>query len=132
MKIEFADPAIGELYNNYDPDNPKDKFEKLIRRKSGGERSAKEVMNSLDVLKNVKNPSEILTMYNYHLLKYGKKGYAAVNVLSRGKGKKGGRGKWRILFEPVSTCDDINKEDSIEKVIIKEIIIDYHNDRGKK
>ena len=132
MKIEFADPAIGELYENYNPDNPKDKFDRLVRKRSGNERNAKEVMSSLDILKNAKNPSEILPMYNYHLLKYDKSGYAAIDVLSRGKGKKGGRGKWRIEFRPVSNCDDINKQDSVEKIIIKEIIIDYHNDRGKK
>ena len=126
MKIEFADSTMGELCNNYDPDNTKEELEKYVRKKSGGERTSSEVMKCLSVLRSVKDPSEISTIYNYHLLKYGLKGYATVDVYSRGKGKKGGRGKWRLLFKPISSCDDINNKKSINTIIIIELITDDH------
>lgn len=126
MEIEFADPAVGELCNNYNPDDKNDGLRKYVKTKSRGERSVEEVMHSLDALRNAKDPSEILSMYDYHLLKYDKSGYAAISIISRGNGKKGGKGRWRILLKPVSTCGDINKESSINKVIIINLIEDYH------
>ena len=131
MKIEFADPAVGELFEKYDPEDAKDGLKKYIQRKSRGECSAEEVARCLNVLEVANNPSEILSMYNYHLLKHDKTGCAAINIISRGKGKKGGRGKWRILFKPISSCGDINKESSIKKIVIIDIIINYHKNRGR-
>ena len=117
---------MGELCNYYDPDSTKDELGIYVRKKSSGERTGSEVMKCLGVLRSVKDPSEIPTMYNYHLLKYDLKGCATIDIYSRGKGKRGGRGKWRLLFKPGSSCGDINNKKSIDTVLIIELITDNH------
>lgn len=126
MKIEFADSAEGEFCNDYNPQNANDKLNKYIKKKSNNECNATDVMRVLGVLKSANNPSEIPSMYNYHLLKYDLSGSASVNIISRGRGKKGGRGRWRIILKPISSCGDINNDNSVKELIVLRVITDYH------
>ena len=127
MKIKFANQEIEALCSEYEPGVNESALEKYVAKKSKGERTAAEVMRGIAILKASKNPSEIPPWYNYHLLKYDRSGQGSIDVYSRGKGKKGGRGNWRTVFEPKSNCDNINKESSIEEIKIIDLIKDYHD-----
>ena len=118
MKIGFTDKEVELACNNY-PDSEND-LQKLLKKTPI---TPDAVMSALVDLRSADSPDDLPSLYHYHPLKYDLSGFAAIDVKAHGKG---GRGVWRILLEPISECGDINNKKSITKVVIRELVYDYH------
>ena len=119
MKVEFANDKHANMVNEYPDDNALVKYINKKRCPAAPE----DVLNTLDMLYAASTVADLPPMLNYHLLKENRSGTAAVDIRVEGQG---GRGVWRMVFTPISSCNDINKQKSIENIIINELIEDYH------
>lgn len=117
MKIDFADKKTMLACNGY-PDT--DELKKILKKMPIDPDT---VIIALNDLRAANSPDDLPSVYHYHLLKYGLSGFAAIDVKVR---NKGGRGIWRMLIEPISEDGDINNNKSITKIIIKELVHNYH------
>lgn len=120
MKIQFANANLKSIAE----DSTFKMLEKYIKKKSAPH-EPKDILKILNVLQSAENASAIPPMYNYHSLSYDYTGLAAVDIKAK-KLKKGGRGAWRTIFEPISDCDNIQKETSIKEIKIIELLDNYH------
>ena len=120
MKVEFTYDKQADMVNKYPSSDALDKYIKKKRCPAEPE----DILNTLDALSAAATAADLPLMFNYHLLAYDRSGTAAVDIRILGRG---GRGAWRMVFTPISSCGDINKRDSIEKITIEELIENYHN-----
>lgn len=123
MKIEFRQSEHADMIEGYPADN---KLRKYIKRRKCPA-SPEDIISVLSALLAAPTVDQLPKMYNFHLLKYGYSGKAGVDIRIKGKN---GREKWRIVLTPISNCGDINKKQSIEGVIIEELVEDYHKERS--
>lgn len=120
MRVEFAETKQANMVNDYPSSNTLEKYLKKLRCPAKPE----DVLGVLDVLYAVPTAADLPPMFRYHLLKHKRGGTAAVDIRIRGRG---GRGAWRMILIPVSNCGDVNKQSSIDKVIITELAENYHD-----
>ncbi len=119
MKVEFAYDKQANMVNDYPISNALTKY--IKKKKCPAE--PEDILSTLDALIAARTVADLPPMLNYHLLANNRSGTAAVDIRIRGCG---GRGVWRIVFTPISNCDNINQQRSIERIIIEELIEDYH------
>lgn len=119
MKVEFAYDKQANMVNNYPIDNA---LAKYIRKKKCPAKP-EDVLNTLNELLAAPTVADLPPMLNYHLLANNRSGTAAVDIRISGQG---GRGAWRMVFLPVSNCDNINQQRSIDHIVIEELVEDYH------
>ena len=119
MKVEFAYDKQANMVNNYPDSNALKKY--IDKKKCPA--TPEDVINALNALNAAPTAADLPPMLNYHLLANNRSGTAAVDIRISGRG---GRGTWRIVFTPVSNCSDINQQKSIERIIVEELVVDYH------
>lgn len=120
MRIDFADERQKNMVNDY-PDNGA--LSKYLKKR-GCPAKPEDILTTLEQLAVATTPLDLPKALNYHLLSYNRSGTAAIDILI--PKRRRGRGRWRMVFTPVSNCDDINKKISIERIIIEELAEDYH------
>ncbi len=124
MQVSFDNEKLATICNS-DPDES-DKIAKYIKRKKAPHLPI-DIIKVLEQLRAAPTAQDLSPMLNFHLLSENRSGTAAVDVRVSAKVKGvNGRGKWRMILKPISNCNDINRKDSIDQVIITEILEDYH------
>lgn len=119
MKVEFADPRHEEMAGDH-PDRKS--MQRYIKRKKFPGKP-EDVWAAIDALEAAPTVVDLPPMFHYHLLSYNRTTTAAIDIPISGHR---GRGVWRMILRPVSNCNDINRQKSIDYVIIEELIENYH------
>lgn len=119
MKVEFAYDKQANMVNSYPANNALARY--IKKKKCPAE--PEDILSALDALIAARTVADLPPILNYHLLAHNRSGTAAIDIRIRGCG---GRGAWRIVFTPISNCGNINQQKSIGRIIIEELIEDYH------
>lgn len=128
MEIDFtsqkaADAANGEKNGTYSM------MTQIIKQRLGKNTACKytDIIAVLDALAAAETCGDLPRSLHPHPLKGSKKGCFAVDIRIMGKG---GRGKARMIFRPNHETADteyrIDKYQSIKRIVIEELCIDYH------
>lgn len=120
MEVEFTHFRHEEMAGDRPNRKP---LEKYIRKKRFPG-TPEDVWTVIEALKAAPTAADLPPMYHYHLLSHGRTGTAAIDIPISGHG---GRGPWRMILRPVSNCNNINQQKSINRVTIEELIENYHN-----
>ncbi len=128
MKIDFANHNDEEAVRG-EADGTYLKLKKVIERKLGKKSlcATDDVMRTLDKLAAAPSCFDLPPSIHPHPLDGNMKGCFAVDIKVKGGG---GRGKYRMVFEPVQVDGDpelrLDNYKTIKSIVIKELCIDYH------